>query len=57
MTRTIWRRAHQVRLPAADAYERVHVELFTAFQRDQRLEDLPDEIAAELDRAFHVDLS
>ena len=34
-----------------------HAEMLRAFQRDRRLEELPDEIAAEMDREFYVELS
>ncbi len=51
MTRTYWRRAHPVRIPnKVDTLP--HLELVQAFEMDQYMAWLAEQIAAEWDREF-----
>lgn len=54
-SRIIWRRAHPVRLPDR-TYTDPHLELYEAYRQDRLNAELSEQIAAELEREFRVEL-
>ncbi len=58
MTRAVWIRAHQRKLPVRpDAFATVHLELLDAYRRDQLQRELEQWISAELEREFRQEVA
>lgn len=57
MTRTIWRRAHPVKLPERPAaFVAIHTELLEARRLDLTMAEVREQIEDELEREFQVEL-